>query len=98
MERELGFLHECLQVISRVCPSSSIGWYRLPTLVSTAIDLTATQVSVAEIEAALRSFKGSEPSLLTQLPSAPVEPLVVLGEPDRPQPRLDRLSDHKVFE
>lgn len=41
---------------------------------------------------ALRQFRG-EPQELN-LPSAPRHPVVVRSEPDRPQPRLDRMVEH----
>jgi aspartate-semialdehyde dehydrogenase len=44
--------------------------------------------SLDEIKEALRSFKGVPQEL--NLPSAPEQPIHVLDEPDRPQPRLDR--------
>ena len=44
--------------------------------------------SIDEIKEALRTFKGVPQEL--QLPSAPRQPIHVLDEVDRPQPRLDR--------
>src|ERR1043166_2286990 len=44
--------------------------------------------SLDEIKEALRNFKGVPQEL--NLPSAPKQPIHVLEEPDRPQPRLDR--------
>jgi len=44
--------------------------------------------SIDDVKDALRSFKGIPQEL--QLPSAPKQPIHVLDEPDRPQPRLDR--------
>jgi aspartate-semialdehyde dehydrogenase len=44
--------------------------------------------SIDEIKEALRTFKGVPQDL--NLPSAPKQPIHVLDEPDRPQPRLDR--------
>lgn len=46
------------------------------------------KASLAEVRVALDTFSG-EPQRL-QLPSAPQPAVVVLDEPDRPQPRLDR--------
>jgi aspartate-semialdehyde dehydrogenase len=43
-----------------------------------------------EVKKCMRAFEG-EPQRL-KLPSAPVKPIIVRDEPDRPQPRLDRLS------
>ncbi|NPA85232.1 MAG: aspartate-semialdehyde dehydrogenase [Crenarchaeota archaeon] len=42
------------------------------------------------VKDALNSFKG-EPQLLS-LPTAPERPVIVREEPDRPQPRLDRMN------
>lgn len=44
----------------------------------------------ADVASCMANFQG-EPQRL-KLPSAPIHPIVVRGEPDRPQPRLDRLS------
>ena len=44
--------------------------------------------SLEQIEAAFQDFKGA-PQLL-KLPSAPVNPIIVRHEKNRPQPRLDR--------
>jgi aspartate-semialdehyde dehydrogenase len=46
--------------------------------------------SPEEAIAALRDFRG--PEVVRSLPSAPPTPLVVRLEPDRPQPRRDRMS------
>lgn len=46
--------------------------------------------SIEEIKEAFKNFKG-EPQRL-KLPSAPQNPIVVVEERDRPQPRLDRYS------
>ena len=46
--------------------------------------------SSEEVESAMRGFQG-EPQRL-HLPTAPKHPIVVRSEPDRPQPRLDRLA------
>ncbi len=43
-----------------------------------------------EVERVLRDFQG-EPQRL-HLPTAPEHPIIVRSEPDRPQPRLDRLA------
>ncbi len=51
-----------------------------------------TKASPKEIERALREFKG-EPQALG-LPSAPSRPVVVMGEPDRPQPRFDLMVEN----
>lgn len=47
-------------------------------------------VTPEEIKACMSSFEG-EPQRL-RLPSAPIPPIIVREEPDRPQPRLDRLA------
>lgn len=46
--------------------------------------------SPEEVESAMLSFRG-EPQHL-HLPTAPDEPVIVRSEPDRPQPRLDRMA------
>ena len=46
--------------------------------------------SPEEVESVMRSFQG-EPQRL-HLPTAPDHPIIVRSEPDRPQPRLDRLA------
>jgi len=51
-----------------------------------SVDLAGTP-SMAEVEAALRGFT-SRPQALA-LPSAPVPPIIVCDQPNRPQPRLD---------
>ncbi len=51
---------------------------------------TATDATPADIADCMVNFK-AEPQRLS-LPSAPVQPIIVRNEPDRPQPRLDRLS------
>jgi aspartate-semialdehyde dehydrogenase len=51
-----------------------------------SVDLTA-RPSIEEIAAALREFRGRPQQL--DLPSAPEPPIVVMSEPNRPQPRLD---------
>jgi aspartate-semialdehyde dehydrogenase len=51
---------------------------------------TMSEATPAEVAGCMAKFMG-EPQRLG-LPSAPVQPIVVRDEPDRPQPRLDRLS------
>jgi aspartate-semialdehyde dehydrogenase len=51
---------------------------------------TLKPASPDEIKSCMKEFKG-EPQKL-HLPSAPESPIIVREEPDRPQPRLDRLS------
>jgi aspartate-semialdehyde dehydrogenase len=51
-----------------------------------SVDLT-TKPQVSEIVAALHDFRGRPQEL--ELPSAPQPPIVVMLEPNRPQPRLD---------
>lgn len=55
-------------------------------LMTVSADLEA-KPSVEEIAAALIAFRGRPQELA--LPSAPTPPIVVLDEPNRPQPRLD---------
>lgn len=57
--------------------------------VSLRLGEEAGEVEAADLETALAGFRG-EPQRLG-LPSAPARPIEVAGEPDRPQPRLDRL-------
>jgi len=45
------------------------------------------EAPIEEVKRALREFKALPQEL--KLPSAPERPVVVLEEPDRPQPRLD---------
>lgn len=60
-------------------------------LEAVSVELTR-EATVAEVVESLREFRG-EPQQL-DLPSAPREPIVVRDEPDRPQPRLDRMAQH----
>ncbi len=53
-----------------------------------SVELGQPDVTSADLMAAWREFRG-EPQRL-QLPSAPVPPLLVCEEPDRPQPLRDR--------
>ncbi len=48
----------------------------------------ATPATIDELKAAFREFTGLPQEL--QLPTAPVHPIIVREEKDRPQPRLDR--------
>ena len=48
----------------------------------------ARPAELEEVAAALREFRGPPQAL--GLPSAPRRPVIVLDEPDRPQPALDR--------
>lgn len=50
----------------------------------------ARPADVAAIVETLRAFEGDAASM--DLPSAPLPPIVVREEPDRPQPRLDRMA------
>jgi len=52
---------------------------------------TGKQTKPEDVAEAMRSFRG-EPQRLG-LPSAPKHPIVVRGEPDRPQPKLDRMEE-----
>ncbi len=47
----------------------------------------ASEASAERVVAAFRDFRGPPQEL--RLPSAPVHPVIVAEEPDRPQPRLD---------
>src|SRR5262245_57426321 len=51
-----------------------------------SVDLN-TKPQIGDIAAALRDFRGRPQHL--DLPSAPEPPIVVMSEPNRPQPRLD---------
>ncbi len=46
------------------------------------------KASIDEVRDAFRSFRGKPQEL--KLPTAPAEPIVVMDQPDRPQPRKDR--------
>ena len=47
--------------------------------------------SIEEVQEALRSYVSEAQKL--KCPSAPQKSIVVMDEPDRPQPRLDRETD-----
>jgi aspartate-semialdehyde dehydrogenase len=51
-----------------------------------SVDLTG-KPAIADVASALRDFRGRPQEL--DLPSAPEPPIVVMSEPNRPQPRLD---------
>ncbi|MBS1251036.1 MAG: Aspartate-semialdehyde dehydrogenase 2 [Anaerolineales bacterium] len=59
-------------------------------LEAVSVDL-AQQAPIEDVMAALGEFR-AEPQELG-LPSAPERPIVVRPEPDRPQPRLDRMAE-----
>jgi len=84
MERELAKILGAPIAVSAHC-------HRIPTLdghlEAVSVELERA-VSPAEAAAALREFEGDVAGL--GLPTAPVRPIVVRDEPDRPQPRLDR--------
>ena len=65
---------------------------RVPTidghLMTISLAVRGDAPTIDDVKDALRSFKGIPQEL--QLPSAPRQPIHVLDEPDRPQPRLDR--------
>jgi aspartate-semialdehyde dehydrogenase len=65
---------------------------RVPTidghLMTISLSVRDDVPTIDDVKDALRSFKGIPQEL--QLPSAPKQPIHVLDEPDRPQPRLDR--------
>lgn len=56
-------------------------------LAAISVELAAP-AALADVQAALAEFK--PPAEVRGLPSAPPRPLIVRGEPDRPQPRRDR--------
>lgn len=58
-------------------------------LISVAVRF-ANNPSLDEIRAAWEAFRGVEP--VPQLPSAPENPVIVMQQADRPQPRLDRMA------
>lgn len=65
---------------------------RVPVLDGHMVALSVETERPAPAEAAaevLRAFRCDD---LRDLPTAPTQPIVVRDEPDRPQPRLDRLS------
>jgi aspartate-semialdehyde dehydrogenase len=51
---------------------------------------TIKKATPEDIKYCMKNFKG-EPQLLS-LPTAPLQPIIIREEPDRPQPRIDRLS------
>lgn len=51
---------------------------------------STSELSPDKVSSSLEGFIG-EPQRL-KLPTAPDKPIIVLGEPDRPQPRLDRMA------
>jgi aspartate-semialdehyde dehydrogenase len=65
---------------------------RVPTidghLMTISLAVRGDVPTIDDVKDALRSFKGIPQEL--DLPSAPRQPIHVLEEPDRPQPRLDR--------
>src|SRR5437868_1078999 len=65
---------------------------RVPTidghLMTISLSVRGDVPTIDDVKDALRSFKGIPQEL--DLPSAPRQPIHVLDEPDRPQPRLDR--------
>src|SRR5256885_3423429 len=65
---------------------------RVPTidghLMTISLAVMSDVPSIDDVKQALRGFSGVPQQL--QLPSAPKQPIHVLDEPDRPQPRLDR--------
>lgn len=69
---------------------------RVPTidghLMTISLAVRSDVPAIDEIKDALRSFRGVPQEL--GLPSAPRQPIHVLDEPDRPQPRLDRDREH----
>src|SRR5437763_10269711 len=65
---------------------------RVPTidghLLTISLAVRGDVPTIDDVKDALRAFKGIPQEL--ELPSAPRQPIHVLEEPDRPQPRLDR--------
>ena len=65
---------------------------RVPTidghLMTISLSVRGDVPTIDDVKDALRAFKGIPQEL--DLPSAPRQPIHVLEEPDRPQPRLDR--------
>ena len=65
---------------------------RVPTidghLMTISLAVRSDVPTIGEVKEALRNFSGVPQEL--KLPSAPKQPIHVLDEPDRPQPRLDR--------
>ena len=66
---------------------------RVPTLYGhlelVHVEMKYKPKSLDEVVDAMRKFEGI-PQKLKLLPSAPEEPVLVISDPDRPQPRLDR--------
>ncbi len=69
---------------------------RVPTidghLMTIALAFMNDVPSIDDVKQAMRDFRGLPQEL--GLPSAPKQPIHVLEEPDRPQPRLDRDREH----
>jgi aspartate-semialdehyde dehydrogenase len=51
----------------------------------------AKQATMEEVQDALENYQW--PAIAGQLPSAPEQPMILRKEPDRPQPRLDRMAN-----
>ncbi|MFQ6011918.1 MAG: aspartate-semialdehyde dehydrogenase [Nitrososphaerales archaeon] len=71
----------------------SASCHRVPTIDGhfESVYLTTEKQSVIEdVKEVLSSFRGI-PQMM-KLPTAPTQPIIVRNEPDRPQPRLDRLA------
>lgn len=71
----------------------SASCHRVPTLdghLEAVFVETEREAEPSEVAEALKSFEG-EPQRLG-LPTAPKPPIIVRGEEDRPQPRLDRMA------
>ena len=62
----------------------------MPTTVGHLETVSVRLVERAPLEAVLGAWRTWHPLVDAQLPSAPLAPVVVRDEPDRPQPRLDR--------
>src|SRR6266542_103580 len=69
---------------------------RVPTidghLMTISLSMRSDVPTIDDVKDALRAFKGIPQEL--DLPSAPRQPIHVLEEPDRPQPRRDRDREH----
>lgn len=51
----------------------------------------AKKASIEEVQTAIMNYQW--PEIARQLPSAPPQPMILRSEPDRPQPRLDRMAN-----
>ena len=86
----LGLKREMLEELGQLEVAAQTQSSNLQALMKHLEDQSArlgSTPSIADVEAAMASFRGKPQSL--QLPTAPAQPLVVTHDQARPQPRLD---------